>query len=685
MNKENSLATRLSLTNAILLVFILATTAICGLFIASKYIDSNRKKIVSSTGALLVQLVERPLSQGDYSTLEGYLQKPKLPDSFAEIKVLDSEGIVVAERTFENPSCKSFTNHKFFVGTTKYSKLGLGQIHLSVGNCTIKEEKKAVFTYAFILLTIFLIIGWISTKYSISSSLTPLRNVVSEASKSGELKSEVFSAAPLEIRPLLKRLQQEAEVSAKKKVIDEIFHDIISPASALSNYLPSLDKWLPSSELQLIQSKTRRIVDLLNHIRRSTPIRESQGKIIPLNISTIVEEAVSEQQLANPDLSFQIFFNKKVSKFGVHGAAEKEQLFRVTTNIISNAIEAVKVSKNERKQNIEVIVNSSDSFAYITISDTGHGIPEEIQEKIFLTGFSTKESDKVRGLGLSTSRKIAKSWGGDVLISKTGSDGTTMEIKIPKSPIPPYFTTKIDISSISTVVIVDDELDLFESAKRKLNNYNITTKYFSSKEDFEKSVEALNKESTLFLIDYHFKGKPYKGTDIISTSLSGNRSILVTSMADNKEVIDFCSSNSVLLASKPDFEFIPLILKKSNTKLEKKPPKLVYLDDEDLNIKSIIVRTAKNKTETISFTDPDELLKSIDLYPSTTYFLLDQNLGDGKMKGVEVARQLKGKGFDQIYITSGEPPSSFEGYDFLKGFIFRAEPNQLQDFLDSIA
>jgi len=69
---------------------------------------------------------------------------------------------------------------------------------------------------------------------------------------------------------------------------------------------------------------------------------------------------------------------------------------------------------------------------HLSISDTGHGIPESIRDKIFLPFYTTKE--RGTGLGLSIVHKIVVSHGGiiDVL---SGEKGTTFRITFPKEII----------------------------------------------------------------------------------------------------------------------------------------------------------------------------------------------------------------------------------------------------------
>jgi len=66
----------------------------------------------------------------------------------------------------------------------------------------------------------------------------------------------------------------------------------------------------------------------------------------------------------------------------------------------------------------------------ITVSDTGHGVPEEIQDKIFLPFYTTK--DKGTGLGLAIVHKIIVSHHGSISMENR-EKGTTFRVRLPLS------------------------------------------------------------------------------------------------------------------------------------------------------------------------------------------------------------------------------------------------------------
>jgi signal transduction histidine kinase len=69
-------------------------------------------------------------------------------------------------------------------------------------------------------------------------------------------------------------------------------------------------------------------------------------------------------------------------------------------------------------------------FVSVQITDTGHGISREIQEKIFMPFFTTK-GEKGTGLGLAVCSKIIAQHKGEIRIESTEGEGTVFTIYLP--------------------------------------------------------------------------------------------------------------------------------------------------------------------------------------------------------------------------------------------------------------
>lgn len=107
------------------------------------------------------------------------------------------------------------------------------------------------------------------------------------------------------------------------------------------------------------------------------------------------------------------------------------ELVQVWTNLIRNAIESM-VQANIPEPNLTIRSKAQRKHILVTVEDAGHGIPDELQSRIFQPSFTTKEKGLEFGLGLGLTivERIVTSYGGDIAFtSKPGK--TQFKVKFP--------------------------------------------------------------------------------------------------------------------------------------------------------------------------------------------------------------------------------------------------------------
>jgi len=83
---------------------------------------------------------------------------------------------------------------------------------------------------------------------------------------------------------------------------------------------------------------------------------------------------------------------------------------------------------------LTVATDRDGGHARIRISDTGVGIPPEIQERIFESGYTTRADDGGTGLGLAITRKLVEEHGGTIDVTSESGRGTTFTVRLPLAP-----------------------------------------------------------------------------------------------------------------------------------------------------------------------------------------------------------------------------------------------------------
>ena len=73
--------------------------------------------------------------------------------------------------------------------------------------------------------------------------------------------------------------------------------------------------------------------------------------------------------------------------------------------------------------------NANTNHAYISVEDTGEGIPEEVKDKLFTPLFTTKS--KGQGFGLAVVKRLVEAQDGKISFESQQGKGTTFTIQLP--------------------------------------------------------------------------------------------------------------------------------------------------------------------------------------------------------------------------------------------------------------
>jgi signal transduction histidine kinase len=109
--------------------------------------------------------------------------------------------------------------------------------------------------------------------------------------------------------------------------------------------------------------------------------------------------------------------------------ADPEQLFRVVSNLVRNARQAIVASTKPGE--ISVSAYEDDDNWWIEVADTGPGLPKRAQDHLF-TPFQGGVSKGGTGLGLAIAEELIRAHGGALELDRTGPAGTVFSIRLPK-------------------------------------------------------------------------------------------------------------------------------------------------------------------------------------------------------------------------------------------------------------
>lgn len=220
----------------------------------------------------------------------------------------------------------------------------------------------------------------------------------------------------------LKAFESQTELRARLSSLGEISagiaHELRNPMGVIAGYTKLLLKKADDSLKPTVAAISKEIAVMDRIISDFLSFaKPAELDISDVDIKTIIKNcaAAITNECDNINLSLDID--------GLPVIKGDEILLRQAfTNLIQNAAEAM-------PQGGELAIKASiKDFLEMSISDTGHGISENIMDKIFIPFFTTK--DRGTGLGLAIVHKIVVSHGGSIFVDSS-DNGTTFRIRFP--------------------------------------------------------------------------------------------------------------------------------------------------------------------------------------------------------------------------------------------------------------
>lgn len=105
-----------------------------------------------------------------------------------------------------------------------------------------------------------------------------------------------------------------------------------------------------------------------------------------------------------------------------------EEFNQAVGNLIQNAIEAVA----DEGGRVQIRADGQGTTLLLTVSDNGPGIPEEVRQRIFTPFFTTKGAGRGMGMGLTITRRVVQSLGGNIQIEGSPGEGTVFVVSLPR-------------------------------------------------------------------------------------------------------------------------------------------------------------------------------------------------------------------------------------------------------------
>ena len=260
-----------------------------------------------------------------------------------------------------------------------------------------------------------------------------LQRAAIDLKKSNETLEERVKQRTEELMKTNQALLQSEKMSAVGQLAAGVAHEINNPLGVILGFAQGLVRRLAPNDptelpLKSIERESMRckqlVQDLLTFSRASKTEKEE------VDINQAVEGALS---LITAQTKVKNIRLVKELKEGLPKLfSNSSQIQQVIINLSNNAIDAMSAAGSGtltvRTQQTKL---ETKDMIQIQISDTGQGIPKEIQSKVFEPFFTTKEVGKGTGLGLSLVFEIVQKHEGRIVIDSQPGAGTTMNVFLP--------------------------------------------------------------------------------------------------------------------------------------------------------------------------------------------------------------------------------------------------------------
>jgi len=224
------------------------------------------------------------------------------------------------------------------------------------------------------------------------------------------------------LKAIESQIQLRDKLSSLGEISAGIAHELRNPMGVIAGYTKILSKKSDESLMPIIDaiSKEISVMDRIisDFLSFSKPANLA---ITDIDIKMLIEDCVKALAVERNDIKKNLELDNLPAIRG-----DEVLLRQAFINLIQNAIEAMPSGGNLNIKGVTVHTHDGE-FLDILISDTGHGISEDLRSKIFLPFFTTKE--KGTGLGLAIVHKIIISHGGNITVDST-QNGTTFRIRL---------------------------------------------------------------------------------------------------------------------------------------------------------------------------------------------------------------------------------------------------------------
>ncbi len=272
-----------------------------------------------------------------------------------------------------------------------------------------------------------------------------------------------------ETRRLQEQFHQSQKVQAIGQLTGGVAHDFNNILTAIIGYTDlalGATGGDPLSHVAEIRKAALRAAALTRQLLAFSRRQVLQPRI--LNLENVIRDMDQMlRRLLGENIDYLTVIHSPLGNVRV----DPSQIEQVLLNLVVNArdamaggkltIEISNVTLDETYASLRADVSPGE-YVMLAITDTGTGMPPEVQSRLFEPFFTTKEIGKGTGLGLATSHGIVKQSGGHIAVYTELGIGTTFRVYLPRvdesvDPIRRSEEPATVHTGDATILLVEDE------------------------------------------------------------------------------------------------------------------------------------------------------------------------------------------------------------------------------------
>ena len=237
------------------------------------------------------------------------------------------------------------------------------------------------------------------------------------------LQGEVFTL--LSIKDIQDELSDK-ESESWSKLTHVLTHEIMNTIAPVISLSQTLSLYSDMNEkakqgLSIIQGQSERLMEFTESFRHLSYMPQPEKKPFLLNELVRKLEILLETDFRENQITFSV----QCHPLSIEINGDENQLSQVFLNLLKNAMQALE----GRTDGVISLRVSQTEHILIEIADNGIGIPEELQEKVFIPFFTTKSEGT--GIGLSLCKHIIRQHQGHLSIGISQPGKTIFIIELP--------------------------------------------------------------------------------------------------------------------------------------------------------------------------------------------------------------------------------------------------------------